>query len=204
MPQITLRNIEGNGQIYMDIMRAICGVTYGKSMIDLMCHKAPYTSQLGFALRKYVDIQGRALDLHADQKYFEQADVLDFLITDNGEYDVAICSDGIEHLTDKQAIGLLTGMDLCSDKQILFTPLGDCDIMDDTHPDSHKSGWTPEKIDALQPNHWAHIVFPDFHPTLGMGAFFFWHCKEIKADFLRVYNELKKLSWTKLNQLSVQ
>ena len=90
-------NVEGSGELYLDVMRAICGDTAGKSMVDLMCHKAPYTPQLGFKERTYVDIQFRGMDFKEEIDRFIECDVLEFLSTNKKKYDVAICSDGIEH-----------------------------------------------------------------------------------------------------------
>ena len=82
---------------------------------------------------------------------------------------------------------------LRSEKAIIFTPLGDCNITDDDNPDRHKSGWTPEdfKNDAV-------IVFPDFHKSMNQGAFFAWFCGNIKEDFERVKNELNNKTWNKV------
>lgn len=97
---IELANIPGSGKLWLDIVKIICGDTSGKSMLDLMCHKAPYTSQLGFKERVYVDINNRPLDNENEQQYFIQSDVFNYLTNNiNEHFDVSICSDGIEHLT---------------------------------------------------------------------------------------------------------
>lgn len=181
--------IEGSGELYLKVLKAICGDTEGKSMVDLMCYHAPYTPLLGFEKRTYVDIQDRGLDHKEEQQYFIQSDVLDFLRkSKKQEYDVSIVSDGIEHLERIYGVILWTHMSCCSKKQIGFTPLGPCGITNDSNPDSHRSAWYPEDLYGT-----ASIVFPEFHKSIGHGAFFFWDCENIKEDFERVKNELKNI-----------
>ena len=184
---ITLNNI-GSGELYLQIMKAICGETDGLSVADLMAHKSPYTPQLGFSKRTYVDIQKRPLDFKEEQKYFVKADVIDFL--NKGEYfDVTLCIDGIEHLEKRKGMELVYLLEKYSSKQIIFTPLGYCEQEYIEEPDRHLSGWEPSYFDG-----WGIIVLPNFHPSLkNKGAFFAWHCDDIKTDFERVKNELKSI-----------
>jgi hypothetical protein len=190
MMKLEFPGLKGNGQMYLDVMKAICGDTVGKSMVDLMCHHAPYTPLLGFKNRTYVDLNFRGLDHKEEEKYFVEADVFEYLLKITNVFDVSICSDGIEHLIKDRGIDLLHSMMDYSDKAIIFTPLGEYMITDDDNPDSHKSGWLPEEFDSAG---WAFVVFPDFHPTLNKGAFFAWHCNDIEQDFERVKNELKNI-----------
>lgn len=194
MIKLEYPGIVGGGEVYLKVLKAICGDTAGKSMVDLLCHRAPYTPLLGFKDRVYVDVQDRGLDHKEEQKHFINSDVFDFIMNQEcPRFDVSICSDGIEHLTRADGVQLLIWMKEKSDKQILFTPLGGLSIVNDLHPDSHKSGWTPDHIDIYMKGKFACIVFPDFHPTLNAGAFFFWHCNNIQQDFERVKNELNNL-----------
>lgn len=191
--KIEFNNIHGNGVIYLDVLKSICGGTNGKSMVDLGCNLAPYTCQLEFENRTYVDILPRTLDEAKEQKYFVQDDILSFLKEKNKEYDVAISSDCIEHLTDMDGTKLLILMEDKSLKQILFTPLGDHMVETDNYnPEAHHSGWTPE----LVPDY-ASIIFPQYHPSLGVGAFFFFKCDNLESEFERVVNELKQKEWAK-------
>lgn len=183
-------NIAGSGEIYLDVIRAICGGTSDKSMLDLMCHKAPYTSQLGFRDRTYVDIQDRGLDFKDEQKYFVKADVFDFLHRAERSWDVAICSDGIEHVFKYKGAHFVWLIEGVSEKQVIFTPTRDRNLVNDSDPDSHKSSWTPDDFEA-----YAIIEFPDFHPTLNQGAFFAFKCGRIIDEYERVKNELKNKSW---------
>lgn len=179
----------GSGELYLKVLKAICGDTSDKSMVDLMCYHAPYTPLLGFKDRLYVDIQDRGLDHKEEEQFFVNSDIWLFLVqNDNLRCDVMICSDGIEHLEKQAGYDLLFTMKLMSEKQIIFTPLGEYMVTNEENPDSHRSGWLPKDLDG-----WATIVFPDFHPALNCGAFFAWHCENIQQDFERVKNELNNL-----------
>lgn len=184
--------VAGNGEVYLDVMKAICGDTSDKSMLDLMCYRAPYTSQLGFQDRTYVDILDRGLDNKDEQKYFVKSDAVAFLIDAKRLWDIAICSDGIEHLFKSRGNTLAYLMQDVSHKQIIFTPTRDKNIVNNGDPDSHKSSWTPDDFEA-----YAIIDFPDFHPILDQGAFFAFKCGKIIDEFERVKNELKNKSWSK-------
>src|SRR5215469_18827391 len=165
--QIVIGNRHGSGAVWNYIMRIICPDTHWQSMVDLGAHKAPYTSRLGFNKRTYVDIQERPLDDPSEQKYFVKADMVDYLETYEHHFQVAISSDSVEHLTKGKGLRLLNAMERCSDKQIIFTPLGPFETNDDGHPDSHASSWTPDDFED-----YLCIVFPNWHPELNLGAFF--------------------------------
>jgi hypothetical protein len=168
-------------------MKLICGT--GTSFIDLCSYEARLTRRLPFADRTYVDISFRNLDNvgPGEQDKFVQADVLGDHPVFNRRYDVAICSDGIEHLTKEQGWKLLERMKQLADRQVLFTPLHAW-MMDPTNPapESHKSLWTPEDLPD-----WAHISVPEYHPTLGIGAFFFWNCPNLDEDWKRVAKNIR-------------
>lgn len=167
---------------HIRVLKAICGDTNGKSMVDLCCGRAQCTSQLGFSNRRYVDLHDCGMVPPSEQEFFVLQDVL----TVEAAVDVSFCLDGIEHFNDPDAHRLLDVMERISDRQILFTPLGFLKNDEDNHPlNSHKSGWTPEKV-----SDYASIAVPNFHPTLGFGAFYFWKCADLEADFERVKKEL--------------
>lgn len=176
---INISNIVGDGELYLSIMNIICGDVFDKSMIDLCCHKAPYTSRLGFKQRTYIDILNRGLDDSGEQDKFVQSDVIDFLKKTDDRYDVSICSDGIEHFLEKDGYELISLMESVSDKQIIFTPFGEVmmNIYLDNNYDTHKSGWTPDML----PNYLA-IVLPNFHPSLDSGAWFAVNCDDIEKE----------------------
>lgn len=181
--QKTLNN-EGSGELYLKIMRAICGDVSEKSVCDLMCYHSPYIPQLGFKERTYVDVQDRPLDNKSEQQYFIKKDVIQFLRKGN-YYDFLICTDGIEHLPAIKGRVLINLMEKYSGTQIIFTPLGDYLLSTDEHPDSHRSGWMPDYFQG-----WATIVLKNFHPSLNVGAFFAFHCEDTEQEFERVKREL--------------
>lgn len=189
--QIIFENVEGNDTVYMDTLMAICGDTKDKSMLDAMCNLAPHTPLLGYGERAYVDVLPRILDHKEEQKYFIQEDVFTYLKSAKKKYDTIICSDGIEHITVLDGYALLCNFGLMSNKDIIFTPLGEHMVEDGNNPESHHSGWYPEML----PRGYASIVFPQYHPTLGIGAFFSWSCRDIDADFERVKDELEAKKW---------
>jgi len=184
---IITRPERGSIELYMEVLRAICGYTMGESMIDLGCCFAPNTPKLGFIGTRYVDIIYRELDDPQDQVDFHKADILnlpEYLKTDenNNKYNVALCLDCIEHLTVEDGNRLLKIMDEISHKQILFTPTTNLfGLNNDDTPEAHRSVWSPEMLPG-----YACIVFPDFHYAWGGGAFFAWRCADIENDFNRV------------------
>lgn len=184
--KIELNDIVGSGELWLDIVKIICGDTSEQSMLDLMCHHAPYTSQLGFKNRIYVDINNRPLDDKNEQQYFIQSDVIEYLLNNlHNHFDVSICSDGIEHLTIDDGYKLLDLMNEISDKQIIFTPIGEYMVTEnDNNPDSHRSGWVSEMLpDYLS------ISIPNFHPLLNSGAWFAVNCSN--EEKTRIYNQIK-------------
>lgn len=172
----------GSYPLYDKIIRAIIGNSITEqSLIDLCSCEATVTRNLDFKDKVYVD----ALDCWhiPDQMHrFVQADVLGDHECLNKHYDVANCSDGIEHLTKEDGFRLVEKMKKISDKQILFTPLGEYMVeVGNPDPKCHKSGWWAEDFAGF-----AAIVAPNYHPTLGVGAFWVWNCENLEADFERV------------------
>lgn len=188
--------IPGSGEIWMDVVKAICGDTDGKSLLDLMCYRAPHTPQLGFKTPVYVDVQDRDFDYPREKKSFVKWDVRKImdcrLVVNNAPFDVAICSDGVEHLSKEEGRVLKNNIDFLARKSVFFTPLGPISIGEEIGPDAHQSGWYPDDFWG-----YALIVFPDFHPTLNCGAFFAFRCPELENEFNRIKKELKTKSWIK-------
>jgi hypothetical protein len=193
--RLTFPNVVGNINVYMDCLQAICGDTTGKSMVDLMCCFAPNTPKLGFKYRRYFDIIDRKLDYPDEQQYFEKYDVLNYWFPDVSKYDVAICSDGIEHFYPDDGKKLINVMQQISHKQIIFTPLGEIFKLHNTgadDPEAHHSLWTPDNFPG-----WATLVFPDYHKVWNGGAFWAFKCEDTQEEYNRVYLELLKKDWFK-------
>lgn len=194
--QITFDNIEGSEEVYLDVLNAICGDCSENGLIDLGCCEATHTGQLKFKDSLFVDIQDRKL---VNGREITKMDVFDFLNSCVGKIDVMTALDFIEHLTIEDGNRLIDKMIEHSKKRIIFTPLGEYLVQTGaTTPDQHRSGWYPDNFPG-----WNTIVFPKYHPTLGIGAFFVWHSDNVKEEGERVFHELKEKSWT-LNLLNKQ
>lgn len=171
-------DIHGNGNLHLSILKEICGDLSGKSMIDLMCHRAPHTPRLGFSSSVYIDIQDRDFDFPEVRKDFILIDVLKFNSLTN--FDFSFCLDGIEHLSKDDGHRLLNLMTEISTNQVIFTPLGYVYISAEKDPDSHKTGWTPDELPD-----WNKIIFPDWHPTLEVGAWYAWKGKTVDEETIK-------------------
>lgn len=188
-------NQNGSGDLQIKVIKAICGNYENQTMVDLCCGSSPQTGLINFKEKTFVDCVDR--ELIGGGKLIV-SDVLDYLKKENKQYDISISTDTIEHFRDKDANEFLDLTSKISKKQIWFTPLGEyCMTNDqtDNNPDTHKSEWTPKKLESRNPGYWAFVVFPNWHPTLsdnGLGAFFFWHCDNIKAEAQRVEKELNE------------
>lgn len=192
-------NQTGSSELQVEVLKAICGDSSEKTLVDLCCGFAPQTSQLPFKSKIHVDAVER--ELHGGWKMIT-ANVIEFLKTTKNKWDVSISTDSIEHFREKDALEFVDLTSKVAETNIWFTPLGEfCMTNDpnDNDPDTHKSEWTPKKLDKIMPNYWAYLVFPNWHPTLRnsknevLGAFFFWHSDNLKEDFERVELKLKHL-----------
>jgi hypothetical protein len=188
----------GSPELQIAVMTTICGDMGNQTMIDMCCGSAPQTGVMKFKEKTYVDVIDRKLP---DGGKVIVCDILEYLKNNqNKTYDVSISTDTIEHFRENDAINFLSLTDKIARKQIWFTPLGEyCMTLDETdnNPDSHKSEWTPEKLEKMYPGKYAYINFPNWHPNLGnngLGAFFFWSCENIENDFERVKNILSILA----------
>jgi hypothetical protein len=165
---IMISSKKGSIELAKAIMMAICEPVIDKSAMDLMCHKAPITSRMGFKKIQYLDILDRDVDSSVNKEDVIIDDVLTHIFKEH--YDVAFCLDGIEHLTYQDGLKLLDTMKVIADINIIFTPLGELETNPyDAHPDSHKFGWLPEHFKG-----WNTVIFPRWHHTLNTGAFFAW------------------------------
>lgn len=179
---------EGNGEIHLKVLQAICDSDSKESMLDIGCGFAPQTRRLGFKERHYVDIVER--DLEEENEFFKHTDIFDLISTKpDKKYDVAINLDCIEHFTKEDGLKIIKWMEDNSVTQIFFTPLGDYMIepVATNNPDSHKSGWTPEDFQKLG---YATINFPNYHQRLNIGAFFAFKSDNLKEKFEYVKTRL--------------
>lgn len=191
---LTFPKVNGTIDIYMDVLRAICGDTVGKSMLDICCCFAPNTPKLGFEKRTYIDIIDRKLDHPEEQKFFYRANILELMIIPPWpQFDVVLCLDGIEHFLQHEGNHVIRFMEKVAHKQIIFTPttaLFGLAEYSNKDPEAHRSLWTPE---MFHEKGWHTIVFPDYHPTWSSGAFFAFRSDD--DDFERVKQILNSVLW---------
>jgi len=191
--KIVFENIHGNDIVYLDCLNALTGAKRN-SFLDIGCNHSPFTPRLGFEQRTYIDILPRELDFQEEQQLFIQADALQFL-KDTKCYDVIYSLDQIEHVTKEYGWKQISSMFRHCDRMVFFTPLDEWMMTnaDDTNPESHRSIWKPDEFD----NSWIKIVFPKYHPTLNIGAWFFMKAinHNTEQEFERIKNELKQKSW---------
>ncbi len=191
--QIYITN-NGSPGMYEAILHAILGDnTNNLTFIDLCCANCNYSQHLELKEKTYVDIAD--CWYKPDPVRFVQTSVLSDHVIFSKHYDISFCSDGIEHLRKKEGLQLVERMKSLSDKQILFTPLGDYLVEDNNeNPECHKSGWLPDDFPGF-----ASIVIPNFHATMDvvLGAFFVWRCRDIESDFKRVEKCLTGLDYDK-------
>lgn len=156
----------GSGDLYFKILGLLIGDASGKSLIDLCCGEMTGTRHLGFKESVHVDVADEPL--RPPGFNFVQCDVLSEDPVFNRKYDVALCLDGIEHLTREDGLRLADRMTNLAKLSIIFTPLGFYKT-DGKGSHAHLSGWLPADLPG-----WETLVFPNWHPTLGIGALFFY------------------------------
>ena len=185
--------VEGNADIHLRVMKAILEETGGMHIVDLMCCEAPQTAILGVGNHTYVDIVPREIKgFEPEKDKFYKEDAVEFMRKTDKRYHAAICLDGIEHLPKAKGLELLSLMEVKSDKQIIFTPIGNylVEEVETDNPDTHKSGWTPKEFEDYG---WATLVFPSYHPTLNAGAFFAFNGRNLASEFSRVCNWCERI-----------
>lgn len=161
----------GSMALWTEIFVRIIGKPTSEiSLIDLCCGRMGNTGQLKFKKSLHIDVT----DYEERPKEFEflKQDVLELPWWLNAKYDVALCSDGIEHLSRDDGNRLIRKMEDLSPVQVIFTPLGDYMVNPlTTDPEHHRSGWLAKDF----PKWWETQEFPNWHPTLNIGALWAWH-----------------------------
>ena len=166
--------MSGSFQLWVDTVRGITGPTEELSMLDLCCGEMSATRLIKWKTVSAVDVVDYP---NRPREYiFWKQDVLDPLMSADG-FDVCICSDGLEHFTREQGYRLLVNMERWAKLPIVFTPTGQPESElepNSTHPDAHKSSWLPAHFIGIG---WHTKLFPDWHPTIGLGGLFAWKPK---------------------------
>lgn len=156
--------------LYLRELYSIIGPTEDKTLLDLCCGEMTVTRKMKFRDSLHVDVQD--CPNRPREFTFYQTDALGLFPLGMETFDVALCSDGIEHLEKAYGLDLLRKMEGMSRVPIIFTPLGEYKLAPGSdNPDDHKSGWLPEEFRARG---WRTSVFPGWHEVLGIGAFFAW------------------------------
>jgi len=170
-------NSTGSAALQIDVLLEIMiGRCKFGSFLDLCCGEMTVTREILPYVRSslHIDVQDR--EFRPKQVAFVQADVLEILPAIVNRFDVAWCGDGLEHFRKDDGRDLLTLMEKAAKLPIIFTPLGDFEVEPRaSDPDKHKSGWWPRDLEARG---WNTLAFPNWHPTLGIGAFFAWKEQE--------------------------
>lgn len=186
---LTFEGVHGDHDVFLRSLTALLGDgTKEKDVIDLCCNVAPYMRTMPFRSTVLVDVEPQTLPDR--QHMFVQADCLGDHPVFDRHYDVCTCLDGIEHLTKADGRRLLERCRGLADRQVFFTPLHAWMLEYEgterwEDPKSHKCVWTPEDLPE-----YAHLVYPVYHKTLDIGAFFFWTCPDLDDDFDRVQSLL--------------
>ena len=161
----------GSLELYLSVLRRIIGDRERNSFLDICCGEMTATRHLHFDNSLHIDIVDWGTRPPAFN--FKRGDALKLLSAiDDKSYGVALCSDGIEHLRVWQGHELIDHMERIAYLPIIFTPIGEVNVdLDATHPDAHKSGWDPSDFQVIG---WRTEVYPNWHSTMGHGAFFAW------------------------------
>lgn len=124
--------------------------------------------KLKFKSSVHIDVED--FELRPKEFRFIQTDVLGDHPVFSERFDVALCTDGIEHFLKEDGLRLANRMTQLADLSIVFTPLGDYKVDTQSRcPHAHKSGWRTGDLPG-----WQCMVFPNWHVSLGIGAVFFW------------------------------
>ena len=180
---------EGNGIICQKIVESLLGKKLEeKTLIDICCGESPNINGIKMKRKIFIDNEDRGLNiLFKEKDRFIKTDALSDNLIFRENFDISYAVDAIEHFHKEDGYKLLRKMEVISDRQIFFTPLGYLLVSPDS---DHKSGWFPVDI----PEGYAFIICPKWHESSWkMGGFWFWKVDNIEEDFLRVQNELKDI-----------
>jgi hypothetical protein len=140
------------------------------SAIDIGCGTQEPTKNL-----RIYEMVGIDLDIpdYADPKRYIKGNALEILPPMVGRFDVSLALDFLEHLTEAEGSRLIHVLwEIGIKRQIYFIPTGDKEkvLSPEVNPD-HKTYYTPDQFER-----WGFQIWhcPNFHETLGIGAFLTW------------------------------
>jgi len=158
--------------------------------IDLGCCNASHTRIL--PQMTFVDLirQGNPPD------NLVEMDILDVPKVYAGrKFGVAYMLDSVEHLYQQPALKLLKELESIAERIVVFTPIGELWMNNDSGPDGHHSGWTPDMFEAMGYETW---TWPKYHLfTSGETHGAFWAWKDIGKENMTV-EKLSKNSRVKV------
>lgn len=184
---------EDNFSLFLE---SIFGDTSNKTLVDLCSHHGRQTTKLPLKHLtlvdyydytedhiKQVNCHGKVKNHNSISCDITSSNVVQDILHKHSP-DIVTCLDGIEHLSKDDGLNLIYAVANYANNVLFFTPLGDLWIdnqEDEVVPFRHKSGWVPEDL----PDNWAKIIFPNYHETLGCGAWFFWKTEDTQESFNR-------------------
>lgn len=155
----------GSNDVYLGVCDAILDGVERGSLIDLMSGECGITRQLGFKKVVAIDSDPKRAP-PPEVAEFHEGDLKTMFYSPQASaalsrtYDVAICSDGIEHLDMYAGLMLLRKMARLAPVNIIFTPCGALDVRPERTDGGHVSGWLPEFFTAPE---WGTVVIDGYH-----------------------------------------
>jgi hypothetical protein len=149
-------------KVLRELIRILCPDQQHKTFIDAFCHKAEFTRYLTFKTKTYVDCMDYKKIVEPFGE-FRQQNCLNI----EGHWDFLYCGDGIEHMTEDDAVKFIDLALKISGEQLFITPLGklwyDPESKD---PNAHKSWWDPGQVNFHFRGRFDCIVFHDWYREL--------------------------------------
>lgn len=158
---------------------------YNRPGIELGCGNAPHTRMLP---------EMTFADLIVRENPPEGIVVMD--ITEapvrfsDRRFGTVIMLDVVEHLYKLPALKLLADLEKITDRIVIFTPLGELWMENETGPSGHHSGWLPSDLEHFGYTTWSWPVFHDFGGGSTHGAFWAW--KDVRGVTPTVEDVAKK------------
>lgn len=165
-------NTPGSQTLWGEIVRRILADSPRETLLDVCCGERSATKHLDFKKVVACDVVDWPRRPVLGEFYHE--DALSFLrrLAPREQFDLAICSDGLEHFPLSKGREVLTEMERVARLALVFVPTGDPNISPESQdPHTHKASWADSDFKELG---WETLEFPNWHPTLGWGAMFAW------------------------------
>jgi ubiquinone/menaquinone biosynthesis C-methylase UbiE len=165
----TPKTANGSHALWIKTADEILGTSPREYLLDLCCGGCAVTRHLGFEFHRGIDLIDNPE--RPSNVVFSKLDALEYLLTVTRRlgFDLAVISDGLEHLPDEKATRLLDEMVRVARRSIIFVP-DDSLVTPASHDHHvHKSHWPASKWAQLGYNY---REFPTWHAHAG--AVFAW------------------------------